>query len=138
MTQRRGARESALEVFYRFDIGSENTEKTIKEIEDRINFSPQGKMYFQRLVSETSKNLETIDKTIKQYLKHWSFARLAGVDRAILRIACCELLFFSDIPPKVIINEALEIAKKYGSEESARFVNGMLDAIYKNKAIEKK
>ncbi len=138
MTQRRCARESALEVFYRLDIGSESTEKSLKEIEERTNFTLQGEKYFERLINETFINLDAIDKTIKQYLKHWSFSRLAGVDRAILRVACSELLFFPDIPPKVIINEALEIAKKYGSADSARFVNGVLDAIYKNRTAEKK
>jgi len=138
MTQRRCARESALEVFYRFDMGNENTEKTIKEIEEKIKFTPQGQKFFQRLVNETLNNLDAIDKTIIQFLEHWSFARLAGVDRAILRVACCELLYFPDIPPKVIINEALEIAKKYGTAESSRFVNGILDAIYKHKDIKSK
>jgi N utilization substance protein B len=133
MTQRRCARESAVEVFYRLDIGSEDTAKTVEEISNKINFSEAGQIFFKRLVEETSQNLAEIDKTIKQHLKHWSFSRLSGVDRAILRVACCELLYFSDVPPKVIINEALEIAKKYGAAESARFVNGILDAIYKKK-----
>jgi N utilization substance protein B len=138
MTQRRCARESALEVFYRFDMGNENTEKTIKEIKEKIKFTPQGQKFFQCLVSETLNNLDVIDKTIIQFLEHWSFARLAGVDRAILRVACCELLYFPDIPPKVVINEALEIAKKYGAAESASFVNGILDAIYKHRNIKSK
>ncbi len=138
MTQRRCVRESALEVLYRYDIGNENIEKTIEEIEEKIKFTPKGQKFFQRLVSETLNNLDIIDKTIIQFLEHWSFARLAGVDRAILRVACCELLYFPDIPPKVIINEALEIAKKYGAAESASFVNGILDAIYKHKDIKSK
>jgi N utilization substance protein B len=133
MTQRRCARESALEVLYRFDIGNEAIDKSIVEILKKIKFSPQGEKFFLKLVEETNKNLNLIDETIKQTLEHWTFSRLSSVDRAILRVACCELLFFIDIPPKVVINEALEIAKKYGSAESARFVNGVLDAIYKKK-----
>lgn len=93
--------------------------------------------FFQRLVDITFSNLAEIDKTIGLTLKHWSFSRLTGVDRAILRIACCELLYLTDIPPKVVINEALEIAKKYGTAESSRFVNGVLDAIYKAKRDKK-
>lgn len=134
MTERRHARESALEVLYRLDIGSESITKATKEILQQRKFSPQGVEFFQRLVDETFNNLQEIDKTIEVTLKHWSFSRLAGVDRAILRVACCELLYLADVPPKVVINEALEIAKKYSSGESARFVNGVLDAIYKAKA----
>jgi len=133
MTQRRSARESALEVLYRFDIGSDDITKTTAEVIRKRKFSPLGKIFFERLINETIKNLPTIDKTIKQTLKHWSLARLTAVDRAIIRVACCELLYFPDTPPKVIINEALEIAKRYSTAESARFVNGVLDAIYKKK-----
>jgi N utilization substance protein B len=133
MTQRRHARECAMEVFYRFDIGNEDVVKTSKEILSNRKFSEAGAEFFQRLVDTTYTNLNNIDAVIESTLQHWTLARLAGIDRAIIRIAACELLFLTDIPPKVVINEAVEIAKKFGTEESPRFINGVLDAIYKQK-----
>lgn len=133
MTQRRCARECALQVFYRLDIGEEPVEKTVKEITDKTNFTSEGKNFFLQLVENTNKNLSEIDDAIKITLRHWSFSRLSSVDRAILRVAACELLYSSDVPPKVVINEALEIAKKFSTAESVHFVNGVLDAIYKKK-----
>jgi N utilization substance protein B len=133
MTQRRCARECALEVFYRLNIGEEPVEKTIKEILAKTNFSAEGEKFFMQLVENTNKNLAEIDKAITITLKHWSFERLSSIDRAILRIATGELLYFTDVPPKVVINEALEIAKKFSGSESAHFINGVLDAIYKKK-----
>lgn len=137
MTQRRHARECAMEVLYRFDIGKEAATKTMSEILAGKKFSKQGAEFFRRLVDTTFSNLSEIDKTIERTLQHWSLARLAGIDRAIIRIACAELLYFTDIPPKVVINEALEIAKKFGAEDSPRFINGVLDAIYKKAANSK-
>jgi N utilization substance protein B len=133
MTQRRCARECALEVLYRLDIGAEDVEKIINEILAKKKFSPQGRKFFLQLVEETQKNMTDIDKTITATLQHWTLSRLSSVDRAIIRVACCELLYFPDTPPKVVINEALEIAKRFSSAESARFVNGILDAVYKKK-----
>lgn len=132
MTQRRCARECALEVLYRFDIGNEDVNKTTNEIFSKRKFSAQGKKFFLELVDKTFNNLPTIDRIIKQTLKHWSLTRLSSVDRAILRVASCELIYFPDIPPNVVINEALEIAKRYSTAESSRFINGVLDAIYKS------
>ena len=134
MTQRRHARECAMQVLYRLDIGNEGITKTTSEISTEQQFSKQGAEFFQRLVDTAFNNLGEVDKTIENTLQHWSFSRLMGIDRAILRIACCELLFLTDVPPKVVINEALEIAKKYGTDESPRFINGVLDAIYKMKS----
>ncbi|MEO0091460.1 MAG: transcription antitermination factor NusB [candidate division WOR-3 bacterium] len=137
MTQRRRARESAVEVLYRYDIVNEPIEKTTEEIKNRKQFSPQGYGYFQNLVKTTIQNLSTIDEIIKKHLKRWSFSRLALIDRAILRVASGELIYFPEVPYKVVINEAIEIAKKYGTDDSARFINGILDAIYKHN-IQKK
>lgn len=137
MTQRRKARECAMEVLFRLDIGKEAVAKTVPEILAQRKFSKQGADFFQRLVNTTVNNLQEIDKAIGQTLEHWSLSRLAGIDRAIMRIAVCELLYLTDVPPKVVINEAVEIAKKFGAEDSPRFINGVLDAIYKRAANNK-
>jgi len=126
-----------MEVFYRYDIGNEDIPKTSKEILSNRKFSEAGKEFFQRLVDTTFTNLNNIDAVIETTLQHWTLARLAGIDRAIIRIAVCELMYLTDVPPKVVINEAVEIAKKFGAEESPRFINGVLDAIYKKTANSK-
>jgi N utilization substance protein B len=76
------------------------------------------------------KGSKKIDQLIVRRSEKWDFARIAIVDKLILRIAIAELLFFDDIPPKVTINEAIEIAKRYSTDNSSRFVNGVLDGIY--------
>ncbi|MEO0092857.1 MAG: transcription antitermination factor NusB [candidate division WOR-3 bacterium] len=137
MTNRRRAREAAVSVFYRYDLVNEDYNKTVPETIQRQNLNPMAIEYFTRLVKTAFSHLSEIDECIQKYLKGWSLERLATLDRSILRIATCELLFFPDIPPKVSINEAVEIAKKYSDEESGRFVNGVLDAIYRNEGKRK-
>jgi N utilization substance protein B len=133
MTNRRRARESAVQVLYRYDLVNEDYQKTIPETIQRQNLNPESTEYFTRLVKDTFEHLVEIDNCIQNHLKTWKLDRLAIIDRSILRLACCELLFFPDIPPKVSINEAVDIAKRYSDDESGRFVNGVLDAIYKTK-----
>lgn len=83
------------------------------------------------LFEGVSKNLQELDSLIKKYVKNWEIDRMAIIDRNILRIACFEMIFIEEIPPKVSINEAIELAKRFGDIDSPRFVNGVLDKIYK-------
>ena len=85
------------------------------------------------LVSGTIENIESIDKSIAEISQHWDMDRIAKVDLAILRISAFSILYQPEIPCSVVINEAVEIAKKYGSDRSYKFVNGLLDAIRKNR-----
>jgi len=87
--------------------------------------------FSKQLVEQTWTNRMHIDQLISGASEHWDLARLATIDRAILRLGVCELLFLNQSPPKVVINEAIEIAKKFGAAESPQFVNGILDAIWK-------
>jgi len=82
--------------------------------------------------------MPSIDTLIKKHVKNWEIKRMAVVDRNILRMGCFELLFSEDIPPKVAINEAIELAKRFGDIDSPRFVNGILDKIYKIERNEEK
>lgn len=133
MTNRRRAREAAIQVLYRNDLVHEDFNKTVPETIQRQNLNPEATEYFSRLVKSTFEHLAEIDQCIQSHLKTWTLDRLTTIDRSVLRIACCELMFFPDIPPKVSINEAVDIAKKYSDDESGRFVNGVLDAVYKDK-----
>ncbi len=87
------------------------------------------KEFTRVIVASTQEHITEIDEAIKKAAEHWSIARMAVIDRNILRAAAYELLYRKDIPPSVVMNEALEIAKKYSTEESAPFINGILDKI---------
>ncbi len=129
MTQRRLAREAALETLYRLDLVRGEPDDTIEEIVHRKNPSDEAETYLRRLVQAVLNNREEIDSMVVRHLRHWRFERLRYLDRAVLRIACAEMLYFDDVPPKVSINEAVDVSRKYGDDDSGRFVNGVLDAV---------
>jgi len=131
MTQRRLAREAALETLYRLELVSDEPDDVIEEILNRRNPSEEAENYLRRVTQTVINNGEEIDRALKRHIKHWRLDRLRMLDRAILRIACAEILYFDDVPWKVSINEAVDIAKKFGDDDSGRFVNGVLDGVCK-------
>lgn len=135
MTQRRLARESAVEVLYRLDLVEDEPEAVIQEICARKNPSEEAESYLRRIVQTVEKHRDEVDRVLKRNLKRWRLERVTFIDRAILRMGCAELLFFADVPPKVVINEAVEIAKKFGDDNAGKFVNGVLDGVFKNRDI---
>ena len=117
-----------LEVF--LERASRGGENPIGTDERRIR---RASKYAVKLVGEVMERLDEIDATVKRFLsKDWSWERIAAIDKAILRVAVCELLFFDDVPTLVSINEAVEIAKEFGAESSKAFINGLLDALKDN------
>jgi transcription antitermination protein NusB len=132
MGKRRKSREVALQFLYQLDL-SEATDPAPYEAEfwARHATDDEGRGYAGALVSGTTANRTAIDQLITQYTEHWDLDRMAVVDRNILRLAIFELLWREDVPPKVAINEAIEIAKKFGTRESSRFINGILDRVHK-------
>ena len=130
MTNRRLARESALEVLYRLDLVGDEPENTISEILLRKNPSEEAETYLRRLVDAAMGHQQEIDAVLRKHLTRWRLERLTVLDRAILRLAAAEILYFDDVPPKVSINEAVEIAKKFGDDEAGKFVNGVLDSVF--------
>lgn len=135
MTNRRLARECALEVLYRLDLVGDEPEHTIAEILLRKNPSEEAETYLRRLADATLGNRQEIDAALRKHLTRWRLERLTVLDRATLRLAAAEILFFDDVPPKVSINEAVEIAKKYGDDDAGRFVNGVLDSIFQEAEV---
>jgi len=132
MGKRRKAREFALQILFRLNLGHENlTEDMLKEFWDDNPTSQDVKGYATTLVKGTIEHIIEIDKIISSLSENWSINRMASVDRNILRFATYELLYRPDIPSTVIINEAIEIAKRYGTEDSGPFINGVLDRIAK-------
>lgn len=130
---RRKAREHALQILYQCDFTGQKPEyKSPDNFWHDKDESADVKKFSEDLVSGTIRNLEQIDSVIQQAAEHWKMDRMAAVDRNILRFAVYELLYRTDIPSAVSINEALEIAKKYSSSEAAPFINGLLDKIARN------
>ncbi|UCG44078.1 MAG: transcription antitermination factor NusB [candidate division WOR-3 bacterium] len=131
MTQRRLAREAALETLYRLELVNDEPDDVIEEILNRRNPSEEAENYLRRVTQTAIDNGEEIDRVLKSHIKRWRLDRLRMLDRAVLRIACAEILYFDDVPWKVSINEAVDIAKKFGDDDSGRFVNGVLDSVCK-------
>jgi N utilization substance protein B len=102
-------------------------ERHLGNIED----DKENSEFAMELVNQTQQNLKTIDETIEKFAPDWPIEQVAVLDRNILRMAVSEL-FYLETPPKVVINEAIELAKSYGSETSSKFVNGVLGSVYRN------
>jgi len=140
---RRAGRIIALQSLYQIDVA----EKTLQEIEEFVkdypllNISPEekkeeflekSKEFAVELVKTVLDHLKEIDEIVPTYLKNWKYDRILSIDRNILRMGVAELLFRPDIPYKVTINEAIELAKRFGDEKSGGFINGVLDNIVKH------
>jgi transcription antitermination factor NusB len=134
MRKRTQARECALKMLYAIDITKNDTQMCINNFwlsQDEVK--PEVRHFADALVEGARANMAEIDKTITKYATNWELDRMAVIDRNILRAATYELIFSEDIPPKVAINEAIELAKKYGDKDSGKFVNGVLAKISKIK-----
>jgi N utilization substance protein B len=117
---------------------SELNEEMFKEFWEGNEEDSDVKEFTYTLVKGTRENINTIDEIIEKAAEHWSLDRMAVVDRNILRAATYELFYREDIPPSVTINEAIEISKKYSTEDSAFFINGILDKIQKTRIKDQK
>ncbi|WP_407308317.1 transcription antitermination factor NusB [Desulfosporosinus sp. SB140] len=128
---RRLARETALQVLFQRDLTKEtlSTKGEVQRWAEEFKVPEASKAFAQALVDETVAHLEEIDKTIATFAQDWAIKRMANVDRNVMRLATYEILFRPDIPGRVSLNEAIELAKRFGGEESAKFVNGILDRI---------
>ena len=128
--KRRRSREYALQILFQLELtGNKLSDTVIDEFWENNKEDDEVKKFTYDIVSTTIENLETIDQTIQKAAEHWVIKRMAAIDRNILRAATYELLYRTDIPSSVAINEALEVAKKYSTEDSAPFINGILDKI---------
>ncbi|MFN3476519.1 MAG: transcription antitermination factor NusB [Candidatus Methylomirabilales bacterium] len=129
MGKRRQARELAVSLLYQLEFHPEDPEEAMKAFWGERPVPSEVKAFADELVRGTLKHKEAIDGLLAEHAEHWSLPRMALVDRNILRMAVYELLFRSDIPAKVTINEAIEIARRYGTEDSWAFINGVLDKL---------
>lgn len=129
MGARRGARELALKCLHQWDQQPEDGRKLAEEYIQRNASEPEEAAYCRRLLETYWEHEERIDQRIEQAADRWRLERLAVVDRSVLRLAATELLEFGDVPSRVTLDEAIELAKRYSTEKSGAFVNGVLDRI---------
>lgn len=130
MRKRTLGRECALKILYQVDVNQDKLDEVLKDFWESWPASDDVREFAEQIVRGTIKNLSQIDSVINKYAENWEMNRMAVVDRNILRFAVFELLFMDDIPPKVTINEAVNMAKKYSQDEAGKFVNGVLDKIH--------
>ena len=131
MGVRRDAREAAVQYLYQREMQGDQSDPVLEEFYEMRGLSPSGRRFCDELLQGWMQHREAIDEVIAKNARNFEFKRLSAVDRNVLRIACHEILFRTDIPAPVAINEAIEIAKKYSTEDSGKFVNGVLDNIRK-------
>ena len=136
MKNRRKARELALQILYQIETRKTSTEEALEVIFSRYRFKPEVREFAETLVRGSHHFILPLNSLIKKYAKNWTLDRMATVDRNILRLAIYELLFLENVPPIVSINEAVEIAKRYGTDDSGKFVNGILDKIRQERESE--
>lgn len=134
MGARRVARECALQMLYEFDVGKHSREEILETFWEMNEHPPKVREFANYLFEGAIARVKEIDKTVQRHAKNWRLGRMAAVDRNILRLAVFEFLSECDTPETVVINEALEVAKKFSTNESAQFVNGILDSIRKDLA----
>lgn len=128
---RRIAREAVLQALYASAMTGEDSDKILKDILNRRSYETSLIKYITDLFESAMDNKEWCEDQIKSRLNNWEFDRVALLDRLLLIVAISEIYFVEDVPPKVSISEAIEIAKIYCNEDSSSFVNGVLDNVYK-------
>jgi N utilization substance protein B len=133
MGQRRKAREAVLECLYEYEIrGDATIDEIFPYARERHELDDDGAGFAMALLKKTIDNIRELDSIISKHVDNWDLQRLAMIDKNVLRLGLSELHYFPDIPKKVSIDEAIELAKAYGSADSGRFVNGVLDALSKD------
>jgi N utilization substance protein B len=135
MASRRKARILAFQALYAWDASGTSVKELLDfswvDDDKRATLDEELKTFARLLIAGAVENMKAVDEAITAHLQNWSFERLKKVDLAILRMGAYSLLYQTDIPAQITIDEAIEIAKEYGSEDSYRFINGVLDGIWK-------
>ena len=127
-SKRRIVREKVLQILYAYEMNNDSLQPLTLIILDDVS-DEADKSFAQDLIRNVRNNVEELDKRIIHLVTNWEMNRIALIDKILLRMGICELLHFPDIPPKVSINESIEIAKDFSTAGSAKFINGILDAV---------
>ena len=136
MSKRHKAREYALQGLYMYEVSKSSIDNIIEFEWLDDNISKDTEKFTVKLIEGVISKLEEIDSVIKDYSKNWDFERIAIIDKSILRLALFEMFFMEEIPSVVTINECIDLGKTFGGENSGQFINGILDAVKKNKLKE--
>jgi len=118
-----------MQVLFQMEIYGDDSSEAVELFCKHFRLPEKAKPFFLRLVEGVREFQDEIDRLIERFSSNWKISRMSGVDRNIMRVAVYELLYCNDIPPKVSINEAIDIGKKFGTEDSGAFINGILDSI---------
>ena len=131
MSRRRHARELAFRAAYQADVTGDPIERCYQEILEDLEqeADPEARDFAGSLVSTLAQHQSEIDAVVSRIARNWSLSRMAATDRSVIRLAAAELLYHVEVPVRVTLDEAIEIAKKYGMETSGAFVNGILDRL---------
>jgi len=132
MGRRRSSRQLALRTLFQIDVGRMSADEAMATSLSGGDGAADTQVFARELVEKVVENRPCIDQLIGKYARGWTLERMANVDRNILRLAICEMLYFGDIPPSVSVDEAVELAKKYSTAESGRFVNGILGSLVRH------
>jgi len=132
MGKRRKARELAIQVHFHLEFSPGDPKEAFDLICEKFNSRDSIRPFSKKLVAGVCEKKEDLDRLISQASKNWRLDRMPLLDKCILRLAAFEILFMEDIPPKVSIDEAVEMGKKFGGKDSGSFINGVLDNIYNN------
>lgn len=127
---RRRLREKVLQILYAYELSNDSLDLMFEDLLQEVH-DEEAKEFVKSLTLLTIKHRDEYDEMIKQVVKNWEIERIAVIDRLLIRMATSEMLYFPEIPPKVSINEVIEIAKRYSTDQSDKFINGVLDAILK-------
>jgi N utilization substance protein B len=138
MSKRRQAREYALQILYQIEQSGLELNDVIPLFWNDLDVEPEIREFAERLVKGVIERRDEIDKKIAAHSEHWKLGRMTRVDKSLLRLAVFEMFWCEDIPEKVTINEAVDLGKMYGTEDSGAFINGVLDSLLKEKGAERK
>ena len=132
MGHRRAGRECALQMLYGRDVGGISDKEILRSYREMDEIAPQALEFAEQLFTGVAARLKELDKLIQSHAQNWRLSRMAAVDRNVLRLAAFELHSGGKSPDSAIINEAIELARKFSTQDSAQFVNGILDSIRKD------
>jgi N utilization substance protein B len=132
MASRRKSREYAMQMLYQWELGGNTPEQVGFTFFLERRADSEVESFARDLFQAAVNDIDRLDRLVREHAQNWRLERMAAVDRNILRVALCELLHHPETPPSVVINEALEIARRFSGEDSVEFVNGVLDAIRKS------
>ncbi|NIM05030.1 MAG: transcription antitermination factor NusB [Armatimonadetes bacterium] len=132
MGKRRAGRELALKVLFQNDVAAIPYEEALEAASEATDCAEDTLAFARRLVLATLEHMKEIDLLLARYAKEWPLDRMANVDRSLLRLATCEIMYCPDIPNSVSVDEAVELAKKYSTADSGKFINGILGSLLRD------